>query len=79
MPTIRKAVRANPGAPIETADGLREAVLDLITDEAPDPTRITAAWIAARLPYGSRVRHILRECVRDGELVRIGYGVYSRP
>ena len=71
-------IRANPGAPITTADGLREAIWDLITDELP-ADGITMRALSTRLPYGSRLRHIVGEFVGEGLLIRTGWGVYSLP
>ncbi len=63
-------------AGIDTAAGLREAVWDVICDEAG--AEFTTKWITERLPYGARVRHVLGELVRSGALVRVGYGKYQK-
>jgi len=62
--------------PISTADGLREAIRDVLIDECGET--FTAAWLQTRLPYGSRVRRILGEMVHDGTLHRVGYGIYQK-
>lgn len=68
-PTIK-----NLCAPIETADGLREAIVDVIEDETDGS--FTGKWLQVRLPYGHRVRRILGEFIACGWLERTGYGIY---
>ena len=62
-------------ASITTCAGLREAMWDVIHDEA-DPQRFTAKWLQQRLPYGARVRRILKQWTDAGTIERLGYGVY---
>jgi hypothetical protein len=69
-------IRSDPGQPIETTAGLREALYDIIQDEAR--VLFTAKWLLVRLPYGVRVRQLLREFVAEGFIERIGYGIYRR-
>lgn len=73
--TILDRIRANPGMPITTANGLREAVWDVIHDETNGT--FTAKWLGNRLPYDYRLRQILREFVAEGVVIRIDWGIYK--
>ena len=67
-----------PNEPIETRDGLYEAILDTIAENFHD-TWFSSVTLRAYLPYGRRVDNMLREMVIRGELKRVGRGTYSRP
>ena len=64
-----------PNQPIETHDGLAEAVIDVVEDEYPNGATLRA--LMKRLPYGERTRAIVRELTGLGALVCDGM-VYTR-
>ena len=67
----------NPGQPIETPDGLHEAVLDTIRDNYRDGERPTTGYeLQRQLPYGQRVRNSCDHLIRCGLIERVARGAY---
>lgn len=64
-----------PDQPIETHDGLMEAILGVIADEYPSGASMRA--IMKRLPYGERTRAIVNELTELGTLAQNGM-LYAR-
>ena len=55
-------------AGIETVAGLREAIIDVISDETEGT--FTMRWLKRRLPYGRRVEYRVNQLIMEGKLER---------
>lgn len=62
--------------PIETSDGLYEAMLDILSEGLP--VVFSLADVRKFLPYGRRVENMIREMLIRGELVKLGRDRFTR-